>query len=110
MKLISSVVRPEKVDVIKAALNNVNVLALTVSLVHDYAPQKHETTVWKGHDYTLGWSAKMEIAIVVHDDDVDDVVKAIMCTARTGEIGDGHVSVLPIEHRYNIRNGERDIS
>jgi nitrogen regulatory protein P-II 1 len=110
MKLISSVVRSEKVDEIKAALNRVNVFGLTVSEVHDYTPQKHETTVWRGHEYSVGFSHKQEIAIVVHDEDVDEVVKVIICTAKTGELGDGHVTVFPIEHRYNIRNGERDIS
>ena len=110
MKLISSVVRSDKVDAIKAALNKVNVFGLTVTEVHDYTPQKHETTVWRGHEYSVGFSHKLEIDLVVHDDDVDVVVKAILCTARTGELGDGHVSVLPIEHRYNIRNGERDVS
>jgi len=110
MKLISSVVRSAKVDEIKAALNKVNVFGLTVTEVHDHTPQKHETTVWKGHEYTVGFSHKLEIDLVVHDDDVDEVVRAIICSARTGEPGDGHVSVLPIEHRYNIQNGERDVS
>ena len=110
MKLISGVVRCEKVDEIKAALNKVNVFGWTTAEVHDYTPQKHETTVWRGHEYTVGFSHKIEIELVVHDDDVDEVVRAIICTAKTGELGDGHVSVLPIEHRYNIRTGERDVS
>ena len=52
----------------------------------------------------------MEVEVVVHDDEVEDVVSAIIRTARTGNIGDGHVLVLPVEHRFNIRNGDRDVS
>jgi len=110
MKLISSIVRPEKVDVIRAALYRINVFGLTVAQVHDYAPQEHETTVWKGHEYTLGFCVKMAIDFVVHDDDVDEVVKLLICTARTGGAGDGFVSVLPVEHRYNIHSGEREVT
>ena len=110
MKLICTVVRPEKVDSIKAALNTVNVVAITVAGVHDCAPQRHETTVWRGHEYSLGCSAKMQITFAVHDEDVDAVVNLIICKGRTGEAGDGHVSVLPVEHRYNICDGLRDVS
>jgi nitrogen regulatory protein P-II 1 len=110
MKLISGLVRPDRVDQIKAALEKVHVVGMTVTEVRDHWPQDHGTTVWKGHEYKLSFSIKMAIELVVHDDDVHDVVKVIINTARTGQMGDGHVSVLPIEHRYNIRNGERDVS
>jgi nitrogen regulatory protein P-II 1 len=110
MKLISSIVRPEKVEVIKTALSKVNLLALTVTQVHDYAPQQHETTVWRAREYTLGFSVKMAIDFVVHDEDVDEAVRVIICSARTGAPGDGFVSVLPVEHRYNIYNGQREAS
>jgi len=110
MKLISGLVRPDRVDQIKAALEKLHVVGMTVAEVRDHWPQNHGTTVWKGHEYKLSFSIKMAIELVVHDDDVHDVVKVIINNARTGQIGDGHVSVLPIEHRYNIRNGERDVS
>jgi nitrogen regulatory protein P-II 1 len=110
MKLISGIVRPDKVDDIKAALGQVQVLGMTVTEVRDHWPQKHETTVWRGHEYNLGFSIKMAIELVVHDDEVDEVVNVIIRSARTGRLGDGHVSVLPVEHRYNIRNGERAVS
>ena len=110
MKLISGLVRPDRVDQIKAALEKLHVVGMTVAEVRDHWPQNHGTTVWKGHEYKLSFSIKMAIELVVHDDDVHDVVKVIINNARTGQMGDGHVSVLPIEHRYNIRNGERDVS
>ena len=110
MKLISGVVRPDKLEQVKAALERIHVIGMTVTEVRDHWPQNHGTTVWKGHEYTLGFSIKMAIELTVHDDDVHDVVNVIIDTARTGHAGDGHVSVVPIEHRYNIRNGARDVS
>jgi nitrogen regulatory protein P-II 1 len=110
MKLISSVVRPNRLDKVKEALSRARVYSLNVAEMHDHSPQKHETTVWMGHEYSVGFSIKLQIEVVVHDDDVDEVVGAIIRTARTGCEGDGHVLVLPVEHRYNIRDGLRDVS
>ena len=110
MKLISSMVRPDKVEGIKEGLGRVHVFAITVSEVHDHAPQKHGTAVWRGHEYINGSSPKMEIQVVVHDDDVDGVIDVIMKAARTGQAGDGHVCVIGIDHRYDICTGRRDVS
>ena len=63
-----------------------------------------------GHVHHIGSSLKMEIRVVVHDDNVDDVIGAIMQAARTGKAGDGHVCVTSVDHRYNICTGLRDIS
>ena len=76
----------------------------------DRRPARLDRAVWKGHESRLPSSIKMAIELVVHDDEVHDVVNVIIDTARTGNVGDGFVSVVPIEHRYNIRNGERDVS
>jgi len=110
MKLITGVVRPDKVDAVKAALDQVHVCAMTVTEVHDHAPQRYATTIWRGREYSLGFSPKMEIKLVVHDYAVDEVVNAIIRTARTGASGDGHVEVASLDHRYSIRTGERDVS
>lgn len=110
MKLISSLVRPCKLDQVKEALNHLRVYSLNVAERHDHAPQAHGTAVWMGHQYSLGFSVKLQVDVVVHDDDVDEVVDAILRTARTGHDGDGHVLVLPVDHRYNIRNGSREVS
>jgi nitrogen regulatory protein PII len=110
MKLIRSLVRPEKLEAVKSALNTMGLSGIAVFEGKDHSPQKFETTVWRGHEYTFGFAAKVEVAVFVHDDDVDDAVKRIVCAARTGQLGDGHVAVLPVEHRYNICNGERDVS
>ena len=110
MKLVSSIIRLEKLEDVKNALTHMHVHGLTVWEVHDHSQQRHETTVWMGREYNLGWSMKVEIAAVVDDDDVDSVVSEIIRTARTGQPGDGFVSVMPVEHRYNIRNGAREVS
>jgi nitrogen regulatory protein P-II 1 len=110
MKLISGIVRPERVDAVKAALGKVRVCAVTLAAVHDYAPQAHGTTVWLGHEYRLVFSVKHELRFVVDDGDVDDAVEAFMRAARTGEEGDGYVSVISVDHRYNIQTGAREAS
>jgi len=110
MKLISSLVRPECLDTVKKQLNSLNVAGLTVAEARDHSPQRHETAVWMGREYSVGSSLKVEIRVVVHDDDVDDVIGVILRSARTGRAGDGHVCVMSVEHRYNICTGQRDVS
>jgi nitrogen regulatory protein P-II 1 len=110
MKLVSSLVRPNKVDAVKDALRQINVVALAIAEARDHSPQKHETTVWRGCEYSIGSSLKVEIRLVVHDDDVDEVVGVILRSARTGKVGDGHVCVTSVDHRYNICTGQRDVS
>jgi nitrogen regulatory protein PII len=110
MKLISSLVRPSKLDAVKQALRNVCIDSLSVIEMHDHAPQKHDCTVWLGREYSLGVSAKLQVDVVVHDDQVDEVVGVIIKAARTGQLGDGHVLVIPLDHRYSIRDGHRDVS
>ena len=109
MKLIISVVRPARLDAIKHELARLDIVALTVIEARDYAPQPHGTTVWRGHLYALESSLKMEIQVVVHDDDVDEVVDVVMRAARTGVNGDGHICVMPVDHRYNIAAGRREV-
>ena len=110
MKLIRSFVRPDKLDEIKQALSGIHVRGLCVAETSDYAPQPHATTVWLGREYTHDCSAKLQIEVVVHDADVDEVVDAIIRAARTRREGDGDVMVLPVDHRYNISDGHRDVS
>jgi nitrogen regulatory protein P-II 1 len=110
MKLISSMVRPDKVDDIRVAASGISVLVISVIQAYDYAPQNHGTTVWRAREYRLASSLKMEIRVVVHDDDVDEVVGVIIRAARTGSAGDGHVCVMPVDHRYDILTGQREVS
>lgn len=109
MKLIKSIVRPNKVDDVREALERLNVSGMTVTDVRGHGRQKGHTAVYRGKEYSVSLLPKIEIGIVVRDDIVDDVIQAIITAARTGEIGDGRVFVLPVDYGYNIRTGERDV-
>ncbi len=109
MKLIKSVVRPNKVDDVRDALEKMNIPGMTVTEVRGHGRQKGHTAIYRGKEYNVSLLPKVEIEVVVQDAVVDDVIKTIMAAARTGEIGDGRVFVLPAEHSYNIRTGEKDV-
>ena len=108
MKLIKSIVRPNKVDEIKDAVGKLSVSGITVTEVRGHGKQKGHTTIYRGQEYDVNLLPKMEIEVVVPDELVDEVVKAIIQTARTGEIGDGRVVVIPVHESYRIRTGERE--
>lgn len=109
MKLIKSIVRPNKVDDVREALEKLNVAGLTVTDVRGHGRQKGHTAVYRGKEYSVSLIPKVEIDVVVPNDIAEAVVTAIVESARTGEIGDGRVFVFPAEQGYNIRTGERDI-
>jgi nitrogen regulatory protein PII len=108
MKLIKSIIRPNKVDEVKDALGKLNISGLTVTEVRGHGKQKGHTAIYRGKEYNVSLLPKMQIETVVADDVVDEVVKAIIQAARTGEIGDGRVFVMPVTQSYRIRTGESD--
>ena len=107
MKLIKSIVRPNKVDEVKDALEKLGIAGMTVTEVRGHGKQKGHTAMYRGKEYDVSLLPKMEIEAVVPDELVDDAVAAIIRAARTGEIGDGRVFVIPVEQSYRIRTGER---
>jgi nitrogen regulatory protein PII len=108
MKLIKAIVRPNKVDEVKDALGRLNISGMTVSEVRGHGKQKGHTAVYRGKEYNVSLLPKMQIETVVADEVVEDVVKGIIQAARTGEIGDGRVFVLPVSSSYKIRTGESE--
>jgi nitrogen regulatory protein PII len=108
MKLVKSIVRPNKVDEVRDALEKLSVGGMTVTEVRGHGRQKGHTAIYRGKEYDVTLLPKVEIEVVVADGMVDEVIQAVIKAARTGEIGDGRVFVLPVEHSYNIRTGERD--
>ena len=108
MKLIKSIVRPNKVDEVKDALGKLNVSGITVTEVRGHGKQKGHTAIYRGQEYAVSLLPKMEIEVVVSDDIADEAVRAIIQAAHTGEIGDGRVFVFPVEQSYRIRTGELD--
>jgi nitrogen regulatory protein PII len=109
MQLIKAIIRPNKVDEVKDALEKIGVAGMTVTEVRGHGQQKGHTAIYRGKEYNVTLLPKVEIDVVVTDDVADEVVKAIMAAARTGEIGDGRVFVQDVDHSYNIRTGERDV-
>jgi nitrogen regulatory protein P-II 2 len=109
MTLLKAIVRPDKVDAVKEALGQLGVSGMTVTEVRGHGKQKGHTAIYRGREYAVNLLPKMQIEVVVDDGLSDSVVKAIIQSARTGEIGDGRVFVMPVTHSYKIRTGELDI-
>jgi len=106
MRLVKAIVRPNKVDEVKDALAKLSVSGVTVTEVRGHGKQRGHVAIYRGQEYTISLLPKIEIEVVLPDAIVEDAVKAIIQTARTGEIGDGRVFVLPVDQSYRIRTGE----
>ena len=109
MKLLKSIVRPNKVDEVKDALAKLNIAGMTVTEVRGHGKQKGHTAIYRGKEYNVSLLPKMQIEIVVADSLLEQAVKALVTAARTGEIGDGRVFVMSVEGSYRIRTGEKEI-
>lgn len=109
MKLLKAIIRPNKVDEVKDALAQLNISGMTVTEVRGHGKQKGHTAIYRGKEYNVSLLPKMQIEVVVANTVADDAIRAIVEAARTGEIGDGRVFVLPVEASYRIRTGERDV-
>jgi len=106
VRLLKAIVRPDKVDAVKDALAAEGVAGMTVTEVRGHGKQKGHTAIYRGQEYQVSLLPKMEIEVVVQDFVADAVCAAIINAARTGEIGDGRVFVMPVERTYSIRTGE----
>ncbi|HVU73230.1 MAG TPA: P-II family nitrogen regulator [Mycobacteriales bacterium] len=107
MKLVTAVVKPFKLDDVKAALEAFGVHGMTVSEVQGYGRQKGHTEVYRGAEYQVAFNPKVRIEVVVDDADAEDAVAAVSKAAQTGSIGDGKVWVVPVETLVRVRTGER---
>jgi nitrogen regulatory protein P-II 1 len=108
MKLVTAVIKPFKLDDVKAALEVLGVQGLTVSEVQGFGRQRGHTEVYRGAEYTVDLVPKVRVDVLVDDLDVDKVVDAVVEAARTGKIGDGKVWVTAVETLVRVRTGERD--
>ena len=107
MKLITAIIKPFKLDDVRAALSDIGVSGMTVTEVKGFGRTGGKKEVYRGSAYVVDFVPKVRIQIVVRDDMVKDVVEALMTVARTGHIGDGKIFVMPIEEVIRIRTGER---
>jgi nitrogen regulatory protein PII len=109
MKLLKAIIRPNKVDDVKDALAKLNLSGMTVTEVRGHGKQKGHTAVYRGKEYNVSLLPKMQVEVVVADAIAEEAIRAIVEAARTGEIGDGRVFVLPVQESYRIRTGEREV-
>lgn len=110
MKLIIAIVQPNKLEAVKEALDEVEVVRLTVMDCQGFGRQKGQREVYRGHEISVNLLRKVQLQIAVNDEFVEPTIQAILKGGRTGEkgeIGDGKVFVLPLEECVRIRTGER---
>ena len=110
MKLIKCVVREEKVDETTKALKALDLSGLTVSRVQGHGLREEATEVYRGVLYRVSLLPKMMIDVVAPDDLVDEVVRVVTETARTGAVGDGRIFVMPVEEAYTIRTRQGGVA
>ena len=107
MKVVVAVIKPFKLDDVKEALEDLGVQGMTVTDARGFGRQKGHTEVYRGAEYQIDFVPKTRIEIAVHDEQVNEVVKAIVTSAKTDSIGDGKVWVMPAEDVVRIRTGEK---
>ena len=107
MKRILAIIRPDKLEVVKQALEDSGCHGLTVKEVRGRGRQLGITESYRGHDYKVDLLSKTEIEIVTTDKYIEDIIQAILETAQTGDIGDGKIFISPVEEVIRIRTGER---
>ena len=108
MKLITSIIKPFKLDEVREALAEVGVTGLTVTEVTGFGRQQGHTELYRGAEYVVDFLPKVKVEVVVSDNLVETVTEAIIKAARTGKIGDGKIFVSSVEQAIRIRTGEID--
>jgi nitrogen regulatory protein P-II 1 len=109
MKLITAIIKPFKLDDVKAALETFGIKGLTVSEASGFGRQKGHTEVYRGAEYTVEFLPKIRVEVLIDEIDVDKVVDAVVTAARTGKIGDGKVWVTSVDEVIRVRTGERGL-
>ena len=106
MKLVTAVIKPFKLDDVRAALSQIGVQGITVTEVKGFGRQKGHTELYRGAEYVVDFLPKVKLEIAVSDDDVEKAIEAITSTANSGKIGDGKIFVSPLEQVIRIRTGK----
>ena len=109
MRLVTAIVKPFKLDDVKAALEAAGVQGMTVSEVQGFGRQRGHTEVYRGAEYTVAFVPKVRIEVLVDDADVADVLEVMAKAAHTGSIGDGKVWSTPVDEVVRVRTGERGV-
>ena len=107
MKKIEAIIKPFKLDEVKEALARQGVVGMTITEVKGFGRQKGHTELYRGAEYVVEFLPKVKLEILVADERAAAIAKAIEDAARTGQIGDGKIFILPVEDALRIRTGER---
>jgi len=108
MKLISAIIKPFKLDDVRAALSEIGVSGMTVTEVKGFGRQRGHTELYRGAEYVVDFVPKTRIEVAVSDSLVDQVVEAIIGAAKTGKVGDGKIFITELDRVLRIRTGETD--
>ncbi len=107
MKKVEAVIKPFKLDEVKDQLNEIGIKGITVTEVKGFGRQKGHTELYRGAEYVVDFLPKIKLEIIITDDQLEDVINAIMKSAQTGRIGDGKIFVTALQDTIRIRTGER---
>ncbi len=110
MKLITCVIRPDKLDTVTDALDKQHIVGMTVTDVRGFGRQKGQVEHYRGGEYTIRFIPKVRMDIVVQDQDAETVISTVGKSARTGNIGDGKIFVIDVPNAVRIRTGEKGTS
>ncbi len=108
MKLVTAIIKPYKLDDVRKALSDIGVPGLTVTEVRGFGRQRGHTEVYRGAEYEVSFVPKTRIEVAIPDSLLDQVIDAIIQTARTGKVGDGKVFVTELVQVVRIRTGEKN--
>ena len=106
MKFITAIIKPIKLEEVRAALSDLNALGMTVTEVKGFGRQKGQTELYRGTEYRNDFLPKTKIELAVKDEDTESVINAISSVTNTGKVGDGKIFVYDLEKAVRIRTGE----
>ncbi len=107
MKKIEAIIRPEKLNAVRQALETLGFSGLMIAEIEGHGKQKGVSQQWRGKEYKIELLPKVKIEIVAHDNDVNKIMEGIARSAATGKLGDGKIFVYPVETAMRIRTGEK---
>ena len=108
MKLVTAIIKPFKLEEVRSALTDLGLQGMTVTEVKGYGRQKGHTEIYRGAEYAVSFLPKIKIEVAVASEQVDKTIDAITSAAKTGQIGDGKIFVINLDHAIRIRTGEAD--
>ena len=109
MKKIEAIIRPHKLDEVHSALQDAGFMGLTVSEVKGYGRQKGHKEIYRGSEYKIDFVPKIKLELICNDDNVEKAIEIIISKAKTGEVGDGKIFIIPTEDTIRIRTEESGV-